>query len=77
MIRAISNVLGLDAERMVAAATSTTWDGAIARSDSQAKAHGVSATPSFVIANPGGGSTLIEGAQPPEAFTAALEAATQ
>ena len=77
MIRAVSKVLGLAPEQMVAAATSTSYDDAIARSDSQARAHGVSATPSFVVKKPDGGSTLIQGAQPPEAFTAALEAATQ
>ena len=76
MIRAISKVLGLPPEEMVAAATGTSYDGAIARSDSQAKADGVSSTPSFVVRNANGGSTLIVGAQPPEAFTAALQAAT-
>lgn len=76
LLRATARVLGLDAEQMVAAASGTAYDDEIARGDRQAKADNVSATPSFIVEAPGGGSTLIQGAQPPEAFTAALEAAT-
>ena len=77
MIRAVSRALGLDQEQMVAAASSTKYDDAIARSNAQASADNVSATPSFVVKDPSGRSTLIEGVQPPAAFTAALEAATR
>lgn len=76
MIRAVSRALGLDAQRMVAAATSTTYDAAIARAEEQAADDGANATPTFVIRNAKGDSTLIQGALPPEAFTAPLEAAT-
>jgi protein-disulfide isomerase len=77
MIRAISNVIGLDPEAMVDAASSTRYAGAIAKSDAQARADGVSVTPSFLVVAPGGQkSAIIEGAQPPDAFTAPLEAAT-
>jgi protein-disulfide isomerase len=77
MIRAVSKVLGLDPEAMVKAASSTSWDDEIDRSDAQAKADGVTSTPSFLVKSANGGSALIVGAQPPEAFTAALQAATE
>ena len=73
MVRAISRVLGLDPEAMVEAASSPRYDDAIARSDAQARADRVSATPSFVVRSAGGKSELIQGIQPPEAFAAAIE----
>lgn len=76
MIRAVSRVLGLHPEEMVAAAASTKHDAAIALAERQATKDGVSATPTFLVRDAKGGSTLLQGAQTPEAFTAALEAAT-
>lgn len=75
LIRAMSKVLGLDPERMVEASSSARYDDAIARSDAQARADGVSVTPSFVVVGADGKSALLEGAQPPTAFTAPLQAA--
>jgi len=77
LIRAISKVVGLDPEAMVEAASSERYDDEIAKSDAQARADGVSATPSFVVERAGGGkSAVIEGAQPADAFAAAIEASS-
>jgi protein-disulfide isomerase len=75
LLRAICRALGLDGTTLLAAAGSTRYDAAIARSTRQATADGVSATPSFVVGS-GSRRALLEGALPPQAFTAALEAAT-
>ncbi len=71
----MATALGLDAEEMVKAASSSSFDDAIARSDAQAGTDGVSSTPTFVISSERGGSTTLVGAQPPDAFAAPVNAA--
>jgi protein-disulfide isomerase len=75
VLRGMATALGLDPEQMVAAASSSSFDDAIARSDGQARSDGVSSTPTFVVTSERGRSTTLVGAQPPDAFAAAVNAA--
>ena len=77
LLRAVATELGLDPEKMVAAASSTRFDAAIEQTLQQAQRDGVDATPFFLV----GGSTgttvpVAKGAVDADAFEQALAIAT-
>jgi protein-disulfide isomerase len=75
LIRAISTRVGLDPDAMVAAMSSTAYDAAIQRTTDQARADGVTSTPSHLVLAHGRSAFVGEGVVSAEAFATALDAA--
>jgi protein-disulfide isomerase len=77
LIRAIAMEIDLDPDAMVAAASSTRYDAAIARNRALAERDGVAGTPSFFVGRRGGTTVPIgTGAIEAEAFDQALTITT-
>jgi protein-disulfide isomerase len=78
LLRAVAQELDLDPDAMVAAASSTRFDEAIARNRVLAEQDGVQGTPAFFVGRRGGGTTVPigTGAIEASAFDQALTIAT-
>jgi protein-disulfide isomerase len=77
LLRAVATELDLDPDAMVAAASSTRYDDAIAQNRARAEEDGVAGTPSFLVGRRGGTTVPVgTGAIGPDAFEQALTIAT-
>ena len=76
LVRAIATEVGLDPAAMVGSLTSTAFDAAIARTNAQAQADDVGATPSHYVVVDGRSAFIGKGDVGADEFAAAIETAT-